>query len=511
MRVHQRHHRPVLPAVRADDRRFDGHLGLQFADAQPGPGGPFAAAGPTPRRTCRRDCSICCWAGSSASSTATFRRSTSGYTRHRRLAAARWRLLVLVRLRRPALARRYWGCQQLPTGFIPNRRTWAICWSASNLPDRLGVERTKRGRERKIDKIVHDDAGRRSTSTRVGPIVHAQRQRLELRLDVRHPRGFRPARAIRDLYQRRPFTSRSAQRIAAEVPEAHVSHVRRRRRVRAWAAPAASRSWSKTAAISGCRRCKAKPMTLVEAAKTNPVLTRACSRRSAPTMPQLYVDVEPRPVPDAWDVSLSDVFDTLQIYLGSLYVNDFNRFGRTWQVIVQADAQFRDNLEDGQPPQGAQRDRRDGAAGGAWPTIKRDQRTAGPRRATTCTRPPRSTAAPAAGVSSGQAIEVMEQLADEVAAAKRWPVEWTEITYHANALPRTPAWSIFGLAVVFVFLVLAAQYESWSLPLAVILVVPMCILVLAHRRWLTVGPATSTSSRRSASWCWSAWRARTPF
>ena len=85
--------------------------------------------------------------------------------------------------------------------------------------------------------------------------------------------------------------------------------------------------------------------------------------------------------------------------------------------------------------------------------------------------------------------------------------EWTELAYLELQAGNT-AMIVFGFAVVMVFLVLAAQYESWSLPLAVILVVPMCLLSVDRRR-ADRPSRTSTSSRRSASWCWSAWRART--
>ena len=220
-------------------------------------------------------------------------------------------------------------------------------------------------------------------------------------------------------------------------------------------------------------------------------------------------------------VALADAFNTLQIYLGSLYVNDFNLFGRTWQVIVQADAKFRNQRRGGQAAQGAQLRRHDGAHGLAR-RRPRDQRAADASPATTCTPPPPIHGAAGPGISSRQAIDLMEQLADEN-CCPAMHTEWTELAYLEIQAGNT-AMIFSGLAVVVVFLVLAAQYESWSMPLAVILVVPMCLLsaiigvrtmprltssaAIARRPGANPRP-TSISSRRSASSCSWDWRART--
>jgi multidrug efflux pump len=187
--------------------------------------------------------------------------------------------------------------------------------------------------------------------------------------------------------------------------------------------------------------------------------------------PQLYVDLN-RSQCMTMDVPLGDAFDTLQIYLGSLYVNDFNRFGRTWQVVAQADAKYRNEVDD--VKQLKVRNRQGAMVPiGALATV--EQRN-GPFILTRYNMYPAAAingnAGP--GVSSGQAINLMQNLADrELRAGMRY--EWTEIAYQELQAGNT-AMSIFGLAVLGVFLVLAAQYESWSLPMAVILVVPMCLL-----------------------------------
>jgi multidrug efflux pump len=190
-------------------------------------------------------------------------------------------------------------------------------------------------------------------------------------------------------------------------------------------------------------------------------------------VPQLYADVN-RAQCQTMGVNPKDVFDTLQIYLGSYYVNDFNRFGRTWQVNIQAAGEFRDDPEKikllkvrnnrgEMVPLGAVLSTR-GIGGpiniGRYNMYQAAAILGG-------TEP---------GVSSGQGIEEMERLCAEV-LPPGMAFEWTEINY-MQVDAANNVWNnlIFPLAVVFVFLVLAAQYESWALPLAVILVVPMCIL-----------------------------------
>jgi multidrug efflux pump subunit AcrB len=188
-------------------------------------------------------------------------------------------------------------------------------------------------------------------------------------------------------------------------------------------------------------------------------------------VPQLHIDPDPGACMMR-GVSLKDFADTLQIYEGSLYVNDFNRFGRTWQVIVQADSQFRQRPED--LPQLATRNVR----GAMVPvgSLAKLRQVNGPLVLTRYNMYPAAAINGGAlpGVSSGQAIDMMQRLA-EAELPQAMSYEWTDMSY-LELLAGNTAMIIFGFAVVMVFLVLAAQYESWSLPLAVILVVPMCLL-----------------------------------
>jgi multidrug efflux pump len=190
-------------------------------------------------------------------------------------------------------------------------------------------------------------------------------------------------------------------------------------------------------------------------------------------VPQLFVDLS-RDQCKTMDVNPKDVFDTLQIYLGSLYVNDFNLFGRTWQVIVQASGPFRDELDKVKLLK-VRNGRGEMVPLGAVLSVRE---IGGPINIGRYNMYPAAAilGATEPGVSSGQGIEEMERLCRQV-LPPGMAFEWTEINYMEVDAAKN-IWNdlIFPLAVVFVFLVLAAQYESWALPLAVILVVPMCIL-----------------------------------
>ncbi|HMC89741.1 MAG TPA: efflux RND transporter permease subunit, partial [Gemmataceae bacterium] len=180
-------------------------------------------------------------------------------------------------------------------------------------------------------------------------------------------------------------------------------------------------------------------------------------------------------------VQLTDVFDALQAYLGSYYVNDFNRFGRTWQVNVQADAPFRVDAETVKQLKVRNADG-DMVPLGAVATV-RD--SAGPVQITRYNMFPAApiNGASLPGVSTGEVLGTMESLSD-MELPRNMTSEWTELSYlqkrsskveRFRDLRQNP-FSAFVLGAVLVFFVLAGLYENWSLPLAVILVVPMCLL-----------------------------------
>jgi multidrug efflux pump len=171
-------------------------------------------------------------------------------------------------------------------------------------------------------------------------------------------------------------------------------------------------------------------------------------------------------------VSTKDFADTLSIFEGSLYVNDFNLFGRTWEVIIQAEPEFRTRPED------LGRLKVRNARGGMVPlgSLGTAREVNGPLALTRYNMYPAASINGTSGmnVSSADAINIMQQLAERE-LPKAMAYEWTDMSY-LELLAGDTATVIFGFAVVMVFLVLAALYESWSLPMAVILVVPMCLL-----------------------------------
>jgi len=188
-------------------------------------------------------------------------------------------------------------------------------------------------------------------------------------------------------------------------------------------------------------------------------------------VPQLYLDIDRKKV-ETLNVPISSVFSTLQTYLGSTYVNDFNFLGRTYQVNAQAESNFRIR------PSDIQQLYTRNTQGGMVPlgTLLNIHLIAGPDKVMHYNLYPSAEIAgsTAPGVSSGQAIQWMEQLAQET-LPPQFGTEWTELSLQETLAGNTAIY-IFPLCVVFVFLVLAAQYESWSLPLAIILIVPMCVL-----------------------------------
>jgi len=198
--------------------------------------------------------------------------------------------------------------------------------------------------------------------------------------------------------------------------------------------------------------------------------------------PQLYADLD-RTKARQLGVNVQDVFDTMQIYLGSLYINDFNKFGRTYEIIAQADKEFRSrpddilrlqtrNFEGRMVPLGA---------------MIHVSDTTGPESAMRYNgfRSADLNGGPAPGYSSGQAQQAIARiLADTL--PKGMGFEWTELSFQQEIAGNT-AIIVFPICVLLVFLVLAAKYESLFLPLAIVLIVPMCLLSAIAGVWVSGG------------------------
>jgi hydrophobic/amphiphilic exporter-1 (mainly G- bacteria), HAE1 family len=217
-------------------------------------------------------------------------------------------------------------------------------------------------------------------------------------------------------------------------------------------------------------RVLASTLELVGRARQNPNLTGVFTTYSA-SSPQIYLEID-RQKARILNVPIGNIFETLQVNLGTAYVNDFNAFGRVYQVRAQADQHFRVEQRD------LNRLRVRSATGALVPlgTIVEIRQVAGPdlvqRYNMFTSVPVQGNAAP--GISSGQALDAMEELA-RATLPQGMSYEWTELAYQERLTGSTAAY-IFALSVLFVFLVLAAQYESWTLPLAIILIVPMAVL-----------------------------------
>ena len=199
-------------------------------------------------------------------------------------------------------------------------------------------------------------------------------------------------------------------------------------------------------------------------------------------VPQLDVDLDRTKV-KRQNVKMSDVFDTLNVYLGSVYVNDFNKFGRTYQVLAQADAPFRSHVEDILPLKTRN------ATGDMVPlgSLLSVKEAFGPDTVQryNAYRASDINAGPAPGYSSGQAQAAMVKILEKT-LPHGMSYEWTDLAYQ-QTLAGGAAFLVFPLCVIFVYLVLAAQYESLTLPLAIILIVPMCLLAAITGVFLTHG------------------------
>ncbi|QDV82069.1 efflux RND transporter permease subunit [Planctomycetes bacterium TBK1r] len=217
--------------------------------------------------------------------------------------------------------------------------------------------------------------------------------------------------------------------------------------------------------------------TMLAKANAQPGVTQVFTNLRA-NVPQVYADVD-RTKAQMLDVPVNNVFDALQIYLGSMYVNDFNFLGRTYRVTAQAEPEFRDDASDIVKI----RTRSARGASVSLGSVVDVQQTAGPDRLVRFNLFPSAdlngTTVP--GFSTGQSLATMESLAEQNLPAG-FGYEWTEMAFQEKQAGNTIVF-LFPLAVLFVFLALAAQYESWLLPLAIILIVPLCLLFALIGVW----------------------------
>jgi multidrug efflux pump len=394
-----------------------------------------------------------------------FRGTTSAYTRAVRL-ALRLSVVVLV-VYGGLLGLTYWGFTRLPSGYIPQQDKGYLLVSIQ-LPDATALERTQEVVTR-ISDICRDTPGVAHTIAVAGQsfVLSAYGSNFGQmfvildEFDRRHDPRLH-SEAIANVLRRR---------LRAEVTEADCA-VFGPPPVQGLGTAGGFKVMVEDRGDNGLQTLQGQVDNLIAKGRQTPGLTGLFTVFRA-NSPQLYVDID-RDQCFRLHVPYQSVTDTLQVYLGSLYVNDVNLFGRTWQLQVQAEGPFRNDVED------VSRLKVRSTTGDMVPlgTLADVREINGPLIVMRYNMYPAASVNgnTAPGVSSGDAVKLVQGLADRE-LLKSMAIEWTEITYmqldaEANVWNRL----IFPLAVVAVFLVLAAQYESWALPLAVILVVPMCIL-----------------------------------
>ena len=220
----------------------------------------------------------------------------------------------------------------------------------------------------------------------------------------------------------------------------------------------------------GLETLQERTQAVVDAAQKRPEIGQVSTRFRAVRHRFLNIN---RVKAEKMGVTVDDIFATLQTNLGSVYINDFNKYGRTYQVRVQADARFRDDPNVIRRLEVRNRD------GERVPlaTLMTPELTLGPQSITRYNLYPTASingvAAP--GVSSGAALQAMEEVADETLPSQTMGFDWTAVAFQEVQASGEEIYT-YMLAVLLVYLVLAAQYESWLLPFAVILVVPLGLL-----------------------------------
>jgi len=359
----------------------------------------------------------------------------------------------------------WWGFARTPTGFIPDQDKGYLLVNAQ-LPDGASVQRTREVM-RRVEEMARQADG-------VAHTVAISGQSILLGANAPN---FGSMYVMLKEFEDRRGAAVTAGAIAAslrqqfrdEVPEAAVS-IFGAPPVDGLGSAGGFKLMVEDRANRGLGGLQAATDGLVSKGNGTPGLDGLFTSLRADN-PWLYLDID-RVKAKSMGISMSDVTSTLQVYLGSLYVNNFNIFGRSWQVNIQADARFRHTIDD------IRQLKVRNATGQMVPlsAVAQIRDISGPvmvvRYNMYSAAPINGNASP--GTSSGQAIDLMQSVAKQDLPSAM-TAEWTELTL-MQIMAGNTAMIVFALAVVLVFLVLAAQYESWSLPLAVILVVPMCLL-----------------------------------
>lgn len=373
------------------------------------------------------------------------------------------------------LALTYYGFRIVPAGFIPSQDMGYLI-VAVQLPDAATIDRTERVMTR-VAQIASETPGVLNTFTIPGfSLLNRTNQTSAGTMFI----------PLTEFAQRSKHPGQTAGAIAAslmakysEIQEGQVlvltpPPVRGVGNAGGFKLLVEDRSGAATP-----QQLQTATENLIAAARNDPRLTMLFSTFRA-NVPQLYTNID-RLKAKMQNVRITDVFQTLQVYLGSYYINDFNFLGRTYHVVAQADAPFRATAAS----IGQLKTRN--AAGEMVPlgAVLDIKDIAGPDRINRYNlyESAEINGNTAPGVSSGQAIEIMESLARRT-LPRGYDIEWTELTYQQKLAGNTAIF-IFPLCVLFVWLVHSAEYESFALSTAIILIVPMCLLCGIFGVWLS--------------------------
>ena len=365
----------------------------------------------------------------------------------------------------------YWSFRQVPTGFIPSQDQGHLIISIQ-LPEGASLSRTDAVARRVINIALHTpgivatvafvgfSAATRSNGSNVAGIFTPLEDASE-----RANKGLSANRIMADL-RRRLSEIQEAEIVVIPPPP-----------VPGIGTAGGFKMQVEDRSGLGLQALQKAVGALVVAANQDPGLAQVFSSFRANT-PQLYVHID-RTKAAMLHVPLGTVFETLQVYLGSLYVNDFNFLGKTYHVTAQAESDYRSRP--GDIPE--LKTRSDSGAIVPLGSLVHVVNQTGPDRVVRYNLYPSAdvNGSTRPGFSSGQSLDTMERLAQQILPAGM-EFQWTDLAYQER-LAGNVALYIFPLCVLFVFLTLSAQYESWVLPLAVILIVPMCLLCAIAGVW----------------------------
>jgi multidrug efflux pump len=365
------------------------------------------------------------------------------------------------------LAVTYWLFQSAPTGFVP-QQDMGRCLGSIQLPDSSSLERTKSAMQQ-VEKIARETPGVAHTIAICGIsfVQQANGPNFGSLFIILDPFAERQRPDRKD----EAIMSRLRRRWAREVPDARTAVFG------APPIPGISVAGGFKVIVEdrgglGVNNLQKQSDRLIARLQESPGLT-GVSTQFRSSIPQLYMNIN-WPKVAALGLSPEDVNQTLEIFLGSSYVNSFNDFGRHWQVTLQADGNFRSHVSD----ISLLKVRNKSGTMVSLGTVAEVREIAGPifiNRYNLYTAAP-ITGSLRPGASTGDVIADVDAIANQ-SLPRSMKTDWTELIFlqilEGNTMPPQV---VFSLAVLFVFLALAALYESWTLPLAVILVVPMCVL-----------------------------------